>query len=122
MNLKNLVIGQTVKVDDYYITIAEMREICEVCADAMIMMGIPSMPLEDVLGMMEIKASVTAKKHMAGPKALDKYYEKCMSKGDKSKEYCARVAWSIYCQHVNPSYEGCTKYGKTKLTKGPKAS
>src|SRR3990172_6760215 len=52
--------------------------------------------------------------HMRGPKRLNKYYEKCMDQyGEtKGKEYCARVAFSIYCANVNPSYKGCTKFGK----------
>jgi hypothetical protein len=42
---------------------------------------------------------------------VKKYYDKCMKRKDDA-EYCARVAWSIYCAHVNPKYKGCTGYGK----------
>lgn len=56
------------------------------------------------------------------PEPVDRYYKDCLkdppknAKGDK-KEYCARVAWSIYCQEKNPSYSGCTEYGKTKKSR-----
>ena len=56
------------------------------------------------------------------PAAVDKHYKACLkdppknAKGDK-KEYCARIAWSIYCQNDNPSYSGCTEYGKTKKSR-----
>ena len=44
-------------------------------------------------------------------KALSKYYSKCFDRyGDK--EYCSRVAWTIYCSYKNPEYKGCTKRGK----------
>lgn len=46
-------------------------------------------------------------------KKLKEYYDKCQERY-KDKEYCSRVAWQIYCMHVNPEYEGCTEYGKTK--------
>ncbi len=46
--------------------------------------------------------------HMRGPKALDKYYTPCMTRY-RNKEYCARVAWKIYCSHVNPKYPGCSR-------------
>ena len=49
------------------------------------------------------------------PKDVDRYYKDCRKKQKgKSKEYCARVAWQIYCMHKNPDYKGCTKFGKTK--------
>lgn len=48
-------------------------------------------------------------KHMQGPNRLNKYYIKCMERYPGSKEYCAKVSWSIYCQHVNPNYPGCTQ-------------
>lgn len=47
------------------------------------------------------------------PSPVNRYYRKCRDKqGDRGKEYCARVAWSIYCAHKNPEHGGCTKYGK----------
>lgn len=49
---------------------------------------------------------------ISGPKKVKKYYEECMKSKKHDKEYCARVAWSIYCSNVNPDYEGCTMYGK----------
>lgn len=44
-------------------------------------------------------------------KPVNRYFQQCM-KRKKDDEYCARVAWSIYCAHKNPGYKGCTKYGK----------
>jgi len=39
---------------------------------------------------------------------LHTYVDPCMKHyGDPG--YCWRVAWSIYCSHVNPSYRGCNK-------------
>lgn len=52
-----------------------------------------------------------AKKHMRGPVKLNKYYTKCM-KRYSNKEYCSRVSWEVYCQHVNPKHKGCSKYTK----------
>jgi hypothetical protein len=51
-------------------------------------------------------------KHLEGPAPLDKYYEECMKSGYKDKTKCAKLAWSIYCTHVNPGFEGCTSKGK----------
>jgi len=58
---------------------------------------------------------VAQKKHMQGPKEINKYYEACMKRyGDtKGKSYCARVAWSIYCQHVRPDDPSCSPETKT---------
>jgi hypothetical protein len=56
------------------------------------------------------------------PAAVERYYKDCLkdppktAKGRK-EEYCARVAWQIYCSEDNPSYSGCTEYGKTKKSK-----
>ena len=55
---------------------------------------------------------VSAKAHMRGPAALDKYYNVCMDRYD-NKEYCARTAWNIFCSYVNPDHPGCTEFGKT---------
>jgi len=56
-------------------------------------------------------------KHVQGlPRKADKYYEACKKRyGETSdvKSYCARVAWNIYCSHVDPNYPSCTKFGKT---------
>lgn len=50
---------------------------------------------------------------MSGPKPVNKYYQKCRDNyPDKPKEYCARVAWNIYCAYKNPNHPGCTEYGK----------
>ena len=49
---------------------------------------------------------------VSGPARVNKYYDKCM-KDYNNKEYCARVAWNIYCSYVNPNHEGCTEAGKT---------
>ena len=54
-----------------------------------------------------------------GPADVSRYYDDCKKKNpDKDDEYCARVAWQIYCMHKNPDYPGCTKYGKTRAS-GP---
>lgn len=45
-------------------------------------------------------------------KRLHKYVDPCMKRYG-NQAYCWRVAWSIYCSHVNPKYPGCTRYGKT---------
>jgi hypothetical protein len=56
------------------------------------------------------------------PADVERYYKDCRKKSpNKGKEYCARVAWQIYCTNKNPDYPGCTKYGKTGATKGPLA-
>lgn len=39
---------------------------------------------------------------------LHKYVDPCM-KRYHNKGYCWRVAWSVYCSHINPKYPGCTK-------------
>jgi hypothetical protein len=44
-------------------------------------------------------------------KRLHKYVDPCMKRYG-NKEYCWRVAWNIYCSHVDPKYPGCTKYGR----------
>lgn len=44
-------------------------------------------------------------------KRLHKYVDPCMKRYG-NPAYCWRVAWSIYCTHVDPKYPGCTKYGK----------
>lgn len=47
------------------------------------------------------------------PADVERYYQECMKKQPgKGKEYCARVAWSIFCAHKKPDYPGCTKFGK----------
>jgi len=51
-------------------------------------------------------------------KEVNKYYKECRADGG-SQEYCARVAWQIYCENVNPDYEGCTEFGETEKTVGP---
>lgn len=57
------------------------------------------------------------------PADVERYYDDCRKKyPEKGEEYCARVAWQIYCTHKNPDYPGCTKYGKTKATKGSLAT
>lgn len=50
-------------------------------------------------------------------KEVNKYYKECRADGG-GMEYCARVAWQIYCEN-NPDYEGCTEYGRTEKTVGP---
>jgi hypothetical protein len=53
------------------------------------------------------------------PADVNRYYKDCRkSSPEKGKEYCARVAWQIYCQN-NPGYEGCTEAGKTSALSGP---
>lgn len=53
------------------------------------------------------------------PADVERYKKECedsppeTAKG-RVKEYCARVAWQRYCSNKNPSYPGCTEYGKTK--------
>jgi len=58
------------------------------------------------------------KVHIKGaPDDVNRYYEKCRKdQPDKSEEYCARVAWQIYCTNKNPDDPSCTKYGKTKAS------
>ena len=51
------------------------------------------------------------KKTKAISKRLHKYVDPCMKRYD-NPAYCWRVAWNIYCAHVDPKYPGCTKYGK----------
>lgn len=46
------------------------------------------------------------------PDPVNRYYRACRDKGGNAKEYCARVAWSIYCSRKNPGHPGCTRYGK----------
>lgn len=42
-------------------------------------------------------------------KTIDRYYDDCREKQpDKSKGYCARVAWSRFCQQ-NPDHPSCTQ-------------
>lgn len=53
------------------------------------------------------------------PAAVKRYYDECLKKPPatakgREKEYCKRVAWQIFCSHKDPSYPGCTEYGKTK--------
>lgn len=61
------------------------------------------------------------KRQAEKPADVERYYKKCKdnppatAKG-RVEEYCARVAWQIYCQNKNPSHPGCTEYGKTKKT------
>jgi hypothetical protein len=50
--------------------------------------------------------------HLEGPAPLDKYYMECMKDGYKDKTRCSKLAWSIFCTHVNPRFEGCTSKGK----------
>jgi len=64
------------------------------------------MVAEPVLGLSRPKHEI------AGPKGVQKYYDNCMDRYH-DQEYCARVAWNIYCSHVNPGHEGCTEFGKT---------
>lgn len=49
-------------------------------------------------------------------KRVAKYYDECMKSNKGRTEYCASVAWSIFCSHVNTqegyNYDGCTKAGK----------
>lgn len=53
------------------------------------------------------------------PADVNRYYKDCRkSSPEKGKEYCARVAWQIYCQN-NPGYEGCTAAGKGPALSGP---
>lgn len=52
-----------------------------------------------------------SRKTAAVSKRLHKYVDPCMKRYG-NPAYCWRVAWSIYCSHVNPKYPGCTKYGK----------
>jgi hypothetical protein len=53
------------------------------------------------------------------PKDVERYYNECKknppstAKG-RVEEYCARVAWQRFCSNKDPSYPGCTEYGKTK--------
>lgn len=53
------------------------------------------------------------------PADVERYYKECKknppstAKG-RVEEYCARVAWQIYCSHKNPNHPGCTEYGRTK--------
>lgn len=59
------------------------------------------------------------KRQAAKPSTVEKYYKDCMknppstAKG-REESYCARVAWQIFCKHKDPSYPGCTEYGKTE--------
>jgi hypothetical protein len=74
-----------------------------------------SQEIQELVVSMAAKAKKLAKKSVSGPvskhlsgapREIDKYYESCF-KRYKNKEYCARVAWAIYCQHVNPQWSGC---------------
>lgn len=84
----------------YYMPVEELADICLPCAEKLVMAGVNWIPL--------VAADF---KPPAGPPELGKYYSKCRERYD-DKEYCARVAWNIYCSHVNPGYEGCTQFGK----------
>jgi hypothetical protein len=61
---------------------------------------------------------------LKGPKPAQKIYNKCREDyPGKGQEYCARVAWQAFCRSKEgKNYKGCTQYGKTKKTKGPKAA
>ena len=56
------------------------------------------------------------KQHIKGaPPDVNRYYADCRKKQPaKSKEYCARVAWQVFCSHKDPDYPGCTQFGKTR--------
>ncbi|NIT77321.1 MAG: hypothetical protein GWN58_22980 [Anaerolineae bacterium] len=56
------------------------------------------------------------------PAAVERYYKECKDSPPETakgrvEEYCSRVAWQIFCQNKDPSYPGCTEYGRTKKTK-----
>lgn len=57
---------------------------------------------------------------LEGPAKANAIYLRCREKSD-NKEMCARIAWQTYCRHVDPSYPGCTRYGKTAAMVGPRA-
>ena len=41
-------------------------------------------------------------------KTINRYYDECREKQPgKSKEYCARVAWTRFCQHKDPDHPSC---------------
>lgn len=64
------------------------------------------------------------KEHVKGaPAKVNQLYERIKKKQpDQSDEYCARVAWQVYCSHVNPDYKGCTPAGKGPELAGPISS
>jgi len=71
-----------------------------------------------------IKVITASARHMKGPVILDKYYLACKARRGESpeaKEYCARIAWQIFCSHIAPGYSGCTDFGKGKSYSGPLA-
>jgi len=69
-----------------------------------------------------IVSRMPQRRQAAKPAAVERYYKDCMkdppknAKGRK-EEYCARIAWEVYCSEKNPSYPGCTEYGKTKKSR-----
>lgn len=64
------------------------------------------------------------KQHIKGaPSKVNELYERIRKKNPKAgKEYAARVAWSIYCQSVNPNYKGCGPAAKTPGAQSPIAA
>jgi hypothetical protein len=103
------------------ISLARMKELCPTCAQVMEELGLDSIEsdvLADALADLEGEV-VEAKEHVKGlPPGQQKHYEDCM-KRYSDKSYCASVAWSIYCKHVNPNSEHC-KQGEYLEGKGPK--
>jgi hypothetical protein len=87
------------KVLGNYISIAEMEELCPSCAEEMKKLKISRIRLPNV------------QSKISGPKEVNKYYKNCMERYDE-EAYCARVAWSIFCAHVDSDHPSCTKFGK----------
>lgn len=77
--------------------------------------------------MQEILADIVEAKKGHGPPApkgirdtIVRYYDDCREKQpDKSKEYCARVAWTRFCQYKDPDHPSCTEYGRTDKRSAP---
>jgi len=61
--------------------------------------------------MAELEEAQQGSKHVKGmPRRFDKYYEACKERYGESaeaKEYCVRVAKTIYCTYVNPQSPSC---------------
>lgn len=53
----------------------------------------------------------TLEESIAGaPERVNQYYRQCRKNQlGKPKEHCAKVAWSIFCSHVDPRNASCGK-------------
>lgn len=101
------------EADDDYLDPAHLaRPYVEMLADSGIKPRRVNVEVRDI-GTVTMAA---AEEHVRGaPAKVNELYERIKKKSPgKDKSYYARTAWDVYCQHVNPDYEGCTKYGKKR--------